>query len=181
VVIVADADEVVRPAALLVLRNCDIPRRVTLRSQFYYYGFQWKHKGEEWAHPQATTYQGDKTIQPADLRNGEGGTPWGAWWEKVDLWNAGWHCSCCFKTVEEMLNKMASFSHTGLNQEVYRDKARIVDRVRKGEDLWDRPSEVYDRIDGNWDLPEPLTRATEKDRFGHMLDRDGPNAGFTDT
>ena len=181
VVVVADVDEIVRPAALMVLRNCDIPRRVTLRSQFYYYGFQWRHTGEEWAHPQATTYHGRDTLMPADLRNGEGGNKIVSWWDKADLWNAGWHCSSCFKTVEDLLNKMASFSHTGLNQDSFRDKIRIVDRVRKGKDLWDREGEVYQRIDGNTDIPELLTWQKERERFGYLLDRDGPNAGFTDT
>lgn len=181
VIIVADVDEIVRPASLMVLRNCDIPRRVTLRSRFYYYGFQWLHKGEEWAHPQATTYDGpSNTISPADLRNGEGGNRIAAWWDKADLWNAGWHCSSCFKTVEDLLNKMSSFSHTGLNQDVFRDKMRIVDRVRKGKDLWDREGNVYQRIEGNTDIPELLTWQKERERFGYLLDRDGPNAGFTD-
>ncbi|KAG0648093.1 hypothetical protein D0Z07_5631 [Hyphodiscus hymeniophilus] len=179
VVIVADVDEVIRPAALLVLRNCDVPKRVTLRSRFYYYGFQWLHIGEEWAHPQATTYQGlGDTILPADLRNGEGGNKIAAWWNKADLWNAGWHCSSCFKTVEDMLDKMASFSHTGLNQEIFRDKVRIVDRVRKGKDLWDREGEVYERIEGNNDVPEFVKN--ERQRFGYLLNRDGPNGGFED-
>ena len=179
VVIVADVDEIIRPAALLVLRNCDIPKRVTLRSQFYYYGFQWLHRGEEWAHPQATIYQGVKdTILPADLRNGEGGNRIAAWWEKADLWNAGWHCSSCFNTVEGLLDKMASFSHTGLNMDVFRDRIRIVDRVRKGQDLWDREGEVYERIEGNRDIPELIKK--EPERFGYLLNRDGPNAGFED-
>lgn len=179
IIIVADVDEIIRPAALLVLRNCDVPRRVTLRSRFYYYGFQWLHRGEEWAHPQATTYQGPgNTVLPADLRNGEGGNRIVAWWDKADLWNAGWHCSSCFKTVEDMLNKMASFSHTALNQEVFRARMRIVDRVRKGKDLWDREGEVYERIEGNSDIPELVKR--ERERFGYLLDRDGPNAGFAD-
>jgi beta-1,4-mannosyl-glycoprotein beta-1,4-N-acetylglucosaminyltransferase len=179
IIVVADVDEIVRPAALMVLRNCDIPRRVTLRSRFYYYGFQWLHRGEEWAHPQATTFQGlGNTILPAALRNGEGGNRVLAWWDKADLWNAGWHCSSCFRTVDELLNKMASFSHTGLNQEVFRDRIRIVDRVRKGRDLWDREGEMYDRIDGNNDIPELVKK--ERGRFGYLIDRDGPNGGFED-
>jgi beta-1,4-mannosyl-glycoprotein beta-1,4-N-acetylglucosaminyltransferase len=179
VVIVADVDEIIRPASLLVLRNCDVPQRVTLRSLFYYYGFQWMHRGEEWAHPQATTYQGPgNTILPADLRNGEGSNRISTWWEQADLWNAGWHCSSCFKTVEDMLTKMASFSHTGLNQEIYRDKMRIVDRVRKGKDLWDREGEVYERLEDKWDIPE-LVKKRPGD-FGYLLNRDGPNAGFVD-
>ena len=179
VIVVADVDEIVRPAALLVLRNCDIPRRVTLRSRFYYYGFQWLHRGEEWAHPQATTYQGQgHTILPADLRNGEGGNTILAWWDKADLWNAGWHCSFCLRTVDEVLNKMASFSDTGLNQDVFRIRIRIVDRVRKGRDLWDREGESYERIEGNNDIPEMVKK--ERSKFGYMIDRDGPNAGFED-
>ena len=178
VIVVADVDEVVRPAALLVLRNCETPRRMTLRSQFFYYGFQWQHRGEEWAHPQATVYQGAATILPSDLRNGEGGNPLLAWWDRADLWNAGWHCSTCFQTAEEVLNKMASFSHTGLNQEVFRDKIRMVDRVRKGKDLWDREGEVYDRVDDHWDIPELVKK--EPARFAYLLDRDGSNAGFVD-
>ena len=180
VLVVADVDEVVRPAALMVLRECNIPPRVTLRSRFYYYGFQWEHRGEEWAHPQATVYKGEDTILPADLRNGEGGNRLVGWWDKADLWNAGWHCSSCFATLEDMLNKMQSFSHTSLNDEKYRDRTRIIDRVRKGLDLWDRKGEVYERRDNNNGVPEFLKGETERKRFGYLLNRDGTNAGFTD-
>ena len=179
VILVSDVDEIPRPASLMLLRNCEIPRRVTLRSRFYYYGFQWMHRGDEWKHPQATIYEGPRdTILPANLRNGEGGNRILAWWDKVDLWNSGWHCSSCFETIEDLLTKMSSFSHTGLNREEYRDRTRIVDRVRKGRDLWDREGEIYQRVDGNGDVPEFLKG--DQGRFKYLLDRDGSNAGFTD-
>lgn len=180
VLIVADVDELVRPATLLVLRECQIPARVTLRSRFYYYGFQWEHRGEEWPHPQATVFRGENTILPADLRNGEGGNRVLGWWEKADLWNSGWHCSSCFAAIGDMLNKMQSFSHTSLNQEKFRDRTRIVDRVRKGLDLWDRPGEIYEWRQNNNDIPDFLKGEEEKKRFGYMLNRDGSDAGFTD-
>lgn len=179
ILIVADVDEIIRPSALLVLHECNIPARLTLRSRFYYYGFQWEHHGEEWAHPQATIFRGARTILPADLRNGEGGSRLVGWWEKAELWNAGWHCSTCFETVGEVLNKMRSFSHTSLNAERFRDRTRIVDRVRKGLDLWDRKGEVYDRRDENADIPEIL-KGEERERFGYLLNRDGSNAAFVD-
>lgn len=47
-----------------------------------------------------------------------------------------------FEKIEDMLTKMSSFSHTGLNKEEFRDRTRIVDRVRKGMDLWDREGEI---------------------------------------
>jgi beta-1,4-mannosyl-glycoprotein beta-1,4-N-acetylglucosaminyltransferase len=179
VILVSDVDEIVRPATLQILRNCDFPPRLTLRSKFFYYGFQFLHAGLEWEHPQATTFQGvSDTILPANLRNGEGSSSLKAWREKADLWNAGWHCSSCFATIEDLLTKMRSFSHMTLNKEEYRDPTGIVDRVRNGLDLWDRKGQTYEKIPDNQDIPEILKSQTEK--FKYLLDREGPNAGFTD-
>ncbi len=54
VIVVADVDELVRPETLVVLKECNYPRRLTLRSDMYYYSYQFLHKGKQWAHPQAT-------------------------------------------------------------------------------------------------------------------------------
>jgi len=179
VILVSDIDEVPRPATLTLLRNCDFPLRLTLRSRFYYYGFQWLHRGQEWAHPQATTYLGaDDTILPQDLRGGHHAPWFGS--GKADLWNAAWHCSSCFATIEEMLLKMKSFSHVEYNEERFREKKRIVEYIRKGKDLWDRWGQWYDRVDKNEDVPAYLKKEGMGERFGYMLDRDGPNAGFVD-
>ncbi|KAK3393727.1 glycosyltransferase family 17 protein [Podospora didyma] len=180
VIVVSDVDEIPRPTTFAVLRDCAFPRRLTLRSRFYYYSFQWRHRGaEEWAHPQATYYEGPiKTLRPNDLRIGDGG--WWPFnrWESADMPNAAWHCSSCFETMEELLTKMRSFAHVSMNAAQYRDRARIADRIRRGKDLWDRPGEEYDRIENNTDVPSFLLQ--NKARFRYMLDRDGPNAGFTD-
>jgi len=178
VLLVSDIDEIVRRATLVLLRNCEFQTRLTLRSQFYYYGFQWLHRGPQWAKPKATIYQGQNTILPADLRNGEGGNRIKAWWDKADLWNAGWHCSTCFETVDEVLLKMDSFSHMLLNKEEFRNRTRIVERIRQGLDLWDREGEIYDRVEDNKDVPEFLK--SDRERFQYLLNRDGPNAGFKD-
>ncbi|KAK4111881.1 glycosyltransferase family 17 protein [Canariomyces notabilis] len=179
VIVVSDVDEIPRPSTLAVLRECQFPRRLTLRSRFYYYSFQYLHRGVEWAHPQATYYQGlRETLLPNDLRLGIGGIWPFKEWEKADFWNASWHCSSCFETIGELLTKMGSFSHISMNAEQYRDRERIADRVRNGKDLWDREGEVYDRIENNLDVPSFLLQ--NKDRFRYMLNRDGPTAGFTD-
>ncbi|KAF2771458.1 hypothetical protein EJ03DRAFT_342215 [Teratosphaeria nubilosa] len=185
VLIVGDIDEVTKPETLFVLRKCAIPERLTLRSHFYYYSFQWLHRGQQWAHPQATIYKGiSSTISPKDLRNGEGPHGWlflgdiQRWWQKSEIWNASWHCSSCLATVAEMQAKMNSFSHSPLNTESNRDGATIVERVRIGLDLFGRPTEVYDRVENNQDVPGYIKHHTQ--RFGYLLDRDGPNAGFTD-
>ncbi|KAJ4414428.1 hypothetical protein N0V82_007935 [Gnomoniopsis sp. IMI 355080] len=132
VLLVADVDELVRPEALLVLRACEIPRRLTIHSELYYYSFQYLHRGLDWPHPQATTYQGlSDTILPSDLRKEDGERHWGylapviRWPEKDDLWNGGWHCSSCLATVDEVLQKVESFSHVFLNARNYRDQGLI--------------------------------------------------------
>lgn len=176
-IIVADVDEIPRPQSLLVLRSCNYPRRLTLASKFYYYSFQFLHTGPEWQHPQATYYEGSNTLKPTNLRNGDGGFPLFRDREKGVLNNAGWHCSSCFATIEEFLNKMASFSHGWMNDAYYRDRDKIADAVREGRDVWGRDHDTFTRIEYNSDMP-PLV--IDEERFRYMVNRDGPSAGFTD-
>lgn len=187
VILVSDVDEIPKPEALNVLRHCNFPDRLTLRSLFYYYSFQWLHVGEQWPHPQATVFHGlSETLTPNELRNGIGGPsswwPFRAslhrWWQKADMWNAAWHCSSCFATLAEMRAKMESFSHTPLNTAENRDETTMLERVRHGEDLFGREGQNYERVDDNQDVPRyVLERKTE---FEYLLDRDGENAGFRD-
>jgi beta-1,4-mannosyl-glycoprotein beta-1,4-N-acetylglucosaminyltransferase len=86
--------------------------------------------------------------------------------------------STCFQNIEEVLTKLSSFSHTSYNKEENRDRTHIVDRVRKGLDLFDRPGEEYERVDNNQDIPEYLRM--NRERFSYLLDRDAWNAGFLD-
>ncbi|RGP67493.1 hypothetical protein FLONG3_8484 [Fusarium longipes] len=179
VILVADVDEVPRPATMLVLRTCNFPRRLTLSSKFYYYSFQFLHNGPEWPFPQATYYKGMReTILPGNLRTGDAGIPLLRDLEKGVLSNAGWHCSSCFATVDQFLNKMASFSHAWMNHESFRDRHHIASAVRQGVDLWGRKEDTFTQIDDNVDLPECLL--DDRDRFRYMLDRDGETAGFID-
>ncbi|KAF2689540.1 glycosyltransferase family 17 protein [Lentithecium fluviatile CBS 122367] len=181
VIIVSDIDEIPRPATVQLLRECHFGRLTTLRSRFYYYSFQWLHRGQEWAHPQATTYHGaDRTILPASLRELDGSVAAVPDSEKQTIWNSAWHCSSCFSTLAEMLVKMKSFSHTNLNAEKFRSKERIVEHIRNGKDLWDRWFQWYARVDDNQDLPEYLKEEAKKGKFMYMIDRDGEGAGFED-
>jgi beta-1,4-mannosyl-glycoprotein beta-1,4-N-acetylglucosaminyltransferase len=190
ILMVSDIDEISKPESLRILRHCDVPDRVTLRSHFYYYSFQWQHVGEQWPHPQATVFHGlDDTLSPNHLRNGIGGIPsrWSwlpgydairRWRQKVDLWDAAWHCSSCFATLAEMRGKMQSFSHTPLNTPENRDENTMLERVRTGQDLYGRVGQEYERVTDNPDVPQYVLQ--NQDRFGYMLDRDGPDAGFKD-
>lgn len=167
VILVSDVDEIPRPDALKALRNCEFPTTVTLHTKMYYYSFQWLKRGD-WPHPQATFYNREKTVLPQDLRTSNGG----------NLYNAGWHCSYCFSTVEEMATKINSFSHAELNREEFKDPDKIVGRVRGGRDMFDRENEHFDRVEDNPDVPKFLVENPEK--FMYLLDRDPLNANFKD-
>lgn len=91
VLLLGDVDEIPRIGTLTALRNCAYPPRVTLRTQMYYYSYQWLHRGDLWHHPQATYFDGPKkTIRPESLRMDKA---------DVELYMSGWHCSSCFGTM----------------------------------------------------------------------------------
>jgi beta-1,4-mannosyl-glycoprotein beta-1,4-N-acetylglucosaminyltransferase len=164
-----------------------MPARLTLRTQFYYYSFQWRHRGLQWPHPDVTVYRDARTIMPNDLRQNLLGDEWRLiaavrrWWDRETLWNAGWHCSSCFATLAEMRTKMQSFSHQGWNTAENRDSRTLINRVRYGEDLFGRPSEQYDKVEDNVDVPSYVSQQyNQKGKFRYLMDRDREGAGFED-
>ncbi len=176
VLLVGDIDELPRTNTLVALRNCAFPPRVTLRSHFYYYSFQWLHRGDQWMHPQATYYNGPKdTISPEELRfsfkKGKA---------NVDLYCAAWHCSSCFPTMEDLKNKITSFSHKGYNQPYFLETDRLLQNVRMGRDMFERERDVFDRVDDNPDVPAFLLRNESRAKYAYLLDRDPSNANFQD-
>nr|OQO31632.1 hypothetical protein B0A51_00784 [Rachicladosporium sp. CCFEE 5018] len=192
VLIVSDMDELLRHGTLLALKYCTIPARLTLRSQFYYYSFEWKHRGEQWAYPEATVFRSSvlDTIAPNNLRMNllsPGFRPLAAyrrWRDHATLWDAGWHCSSCFRTIREVQTKMQSFSHQGWNTPENRDARRIAERVRKGEDLFGREGERYEKVDPFMDMPfyvrHMYMEGPEDARIKYLVNRTGKDAGFED-
>jgi beta-1,4-mannosyl-glycoprotein beta-1,4-N-acetylglucosaminyltransferase len=172
IILVSDVDEIPRPESLDTLRNCIFPAKVTLRSLFYYYSFQWLHAGDEWPYPQATFYNGDKTVKPQDLRNEPGNK------DAIRMPNAAWHCSYCFSKIDDVVKKLKSFSHIEYSTEEYTNRKKILHRFRHGIDLFDRPGERYDFIRDNQDVPIFLKENSEK--FKYMLNRDPPSGNFID-
>ncbi|KAK1982693.1 family 17 glycosyltransferase [Colletotrichum cereale] len=168
VLIVSDVDEIPKPEILRALRNCDIPPRVTIHSRIYYYSYQWLARND-WPHPQATVYRGSDTVLPDDLRNNANDHHFN---------HGGWHCSYCFSTVEEMAQKINSFSHDELNKPEYKDPDWVVDVARRGLDIFGRGDSNFDRMEGNRDVPDYVR--DNSDKFKYLLDRDPPNGNFRD-
>ena len=185
VLIVGDVDEIPKPDTVAVLRSCDIPDRMTLRSQFYYYSFQWRHFGKQWAHPQATVFHGlAKTLSPVDLSHCIGGqrsriplySAFIRWWHKSELWDATWHCRSCFANVAEAQSEVEGFSHSDLKTLDDKRADTNLERFRTKQDLFGRPGQRYAKIEHNRDVPQYILDNSQ--RFSYLLDRGGPNAGF---
>jgi beta-1,4-mannosyl-glycoprotein beta-1,4-N-acetylglucosaminyltransferase len=173
VIIVGDVDELVRPSVLSVLRNCDFPRRVRLRTKIYYYSFQWLSQGRgygDWDHPDATFYTDyETTIRPQSLRDNAA---------DVEVWNAGWHCSFCLPSLADIVKKITSFSHTEMNRPEIVDPKSILERVRMGLDVFARGGSDCHRVEDNGDVPAFLLE--NKERFAYALDRDPVDGNFVD-
>ena len=170
VIIVSDVDEIPYPETVEKLRNCEFPERTGLLSRFFLYSFQLHRTDFEWFHPQATFWQGEKTILPESLRM-EGQT--------YQFPSAAWHCTSCFPTVAEMITKVESFSHQEYDKTEFKDPDQIVRRVREGIDVFDRKEIPYERVE-KADLDAPKYLLQHSERFAYLLDRDPKDANFVD-
>ncbi|POS78734.1 glycosyltransferase family 17 [Diaporthe helianthi] len=204
VLLVSDVEELVRPDTMKVLRNCHIPERMTIRTRKYWYSFQWfkiekrkdpareskenyndedpprdkEQKREEdfdgatpewWPHPQATLYQGPETILPNDLRKQRGE-------DYYVFGNGGWTCQLCYGMIADTLVKAGQHGLIWHDGPHWKAAGRIVDRVRRGVDLFDRAN--LSRIEFNPDIPSYLQDNTH--RFPWMLNRNPLDANFKD-
>ena len=82
--------------------------------------------------------------------------------------------------MADLKNKITSFSHKHYNQPYYLETSRLLQSVRRGEDLFERAGEMYDRVDDNPDVPAFLKSDINRQKFAYMLDRDPENASFQD-
>ncbi len=78
--------------------------------------------------------------------------------------------------TRELKNKITSFSPAVYNQPYFLDTQRLLQKVRRGEDLFEREGQMYDRIDDNPDVPTYLQTEENRKRFAYVLDRDPQNA-----
>ena len=173
VIIVGDVDELIRAPVFTALRNCAFPRRTRLHTSIYYYSFQWLSQGQGnglWVHPDVTYFNGfEDTILPQSLRDDA---------SETEVWNAGWHCSFCFPSLEEIVRKVKSFSHTEMVRPEILDPEAILERVRMGLDMFGRDGSDCHRVDGNDDVPQFLLK--NKERYAYALNRDPVHANFVD-
>lgn len=120
----SDVDEIISRDTLALLTTCQsYPSPLHLNVKNYRYGFAFPLPDAGYWRPKVITH--DPTSTWDTLAYGHGRAA------DVMLEDAGWHCSWCFRTLEEMRIKMLGYSHN--------------DRVRNRKDLLD-PVKLRQRV-----------------------------------
>ena len=121
---VADADEIPKPEVLAALKVCggwSYP--IALELVLFYYSYN-NIALPVWGHPNLELWRGNQTVLAHDLRGSEGRA-------RTKLKTAGWHCSWCFNRVEDMLWKLAAYSHNEHDTPDARSLPNVIKRVSK--------------------------------------------------
>ncbi len=96
IVIMSDLDEIPTPHTLSLLKQCsDWPSPIHLQMKNYRYSFEFPILDDGYWRPKAVRWGGDSTSNYNHAKGGD-----------VMLANTGWHCSWCFRYIEDIQFKM---------------------------------------------------------------------------
>ncbi|CAF1290412.1 unnamed protein product [Adineta steineri] len=175
----SDVDEIPKAHFLYLLNACELPKpfpSLVLVCAYYYYSFEFRRQGGAIDGPTVSFLAGNRTNRTT--------SPDGKYvrderFSYQPMPSACYHCSWCFDRINLTRSKLASFSHSELNRAEYHTQEHIIDRYRHGKDLFNRPSEIYIRIENNDEIPELIKAQPE--RFSYLINRAAlVNAGFRD-
>lgn len=130
-VVMSDADEIPSRHTAALLRWCDgVPPVLHLELRQYLYSFEFPVDSGSW---RATAHLFQRGTQYRHSRQGE-----------LLLADAGWHCSFCFRWIEDFVFKMRAYSHADrARRRRHLDPERIQGIICRGEDLFDMLPEEY--------------------------------------
>ena len=126
-IIMADVDEIPSLHTLQLLKKCNSPN-IHLQLRNYLYSFEFQIDFESWRskvvrHPFPYSHSRATDLILAD---------------------SGWHCSFCFRTINEFVFKMRAYSHADrVHSERFLDHHRIQEIICKGSDIYDLVPEVH--------------------------------------
>jgi beta-1,4-mannosyl-glycoprotein beta-1,4-N-acetylglucosaminyltransferase len=130
--ILCDLDEIPVRESVMLFKTCDIPHEtVHFQMRKYTYSFEFEvpifwydSRIVLWKHGHSST------------RRGIG--------SDITLADSGWHCSFCFKYVEDFTFKMTAFSHADRVWSPHLlEHERVQDKICKGEEIFEYLPEVY--------------------------------------
>ncbi|RWV88468.1 hypothetical protein GW17_00049440 [Ensete ventricosum] len=131
VVIMSDADEIPSTDTIKLLQWCDgVPPVMHLELRHYMYSFEFPVDYSSW---RATAHMFHPGTRYRHSRQTD-----------LILADAGWHCSFCFRTMEEFVFKMTAYSHADRVRRLsFLDHSRIQKIICEGRDLFDMLPEEY--------------------------------------
>ncbi|KAJ6857535.1 hypothetical protein NC651_039061 [Populus alba x Populus x berolinensis] len=130
-IIMSDADEIPSPHTLKLLQWCDeIPHAMHLELKHYMYSFEFPVDYSSWR----------ATVQIFGPRTGYRHS------RQTDLIlsDSGWHCSFCFRRLQEFVFKMTAYSHADrVRRNEFLNYSRIQKIICSGDDLFDMLPEEH--------------------------------------
>ncbi|KAB1199377.1 Beta-1,4-mannosyl-glycoprotein 4-beta-N-acetylglucosaminyltransferase [Morella rubra] len=131
ILIMSDTDEIPSPHTVKLVQWCDgVPSVMHLELRHYMYSFEFPVDYSSW---RATThifgpYTHYKHSRQTDLIFSD----------------AGWHCSFCFRRIQEFVFKMTAYSHADrVKRREFLGYSRIQKLICRGNDLFDMLPEEY--------------------------------------
>ncbi|CAL1697134.1 unnamed protein product [Somion occarium] len=144
-VIFADVDEIPSAHSIRLLQTCDAPSPLHLQLRNFVYSFEWPLGLNSW---RAQVHKWVKAnSRYMHSKSGD-----------VALADAGWHCSFCFRTLDEFVLKMKGYSHSDrIGGDVsLLSHERIQRVICEGKDIFNMLPEAYSYKDLlAWMTPEP--------------------------
>ncbi|ESK93626.1 glycosyl transferase family 17 protein [Moniliophthora roreri MCA 2997] len=130
-VIMSDLDEIPSAHTIRLLKACDFGDTIHLQLKNYVYSFEWLLGMNSWR--VSVQLWSDKSYYRHSMSTNR------------MLADAGWHCSFCFRTIPEYIQKMKGFSHSdriGGNMDLLNPK-KIQERICSGKDIFGMLPEAY--------------------------------------
>ena len=130
--IMSDVDEIPSAHTINLLRSCDgIPPIMHLQLRDYLYSFEY--------------FQGYGSWRSSVHIYEKGKTRYGHYRQSDELFvDAGWHCSFCFRHINDFIFKMKAYSHSDrVRFARYLNATRIQDVICRGADLFDMLPEEH--------------------------------------
>ncbi|EPQ56155.1 glycosyl transferase [Gloeophyllum trabeum ATCC 11539] len=131
-VIYSDVDEIPSAHTIKLLQHCSAPSPLHLQMSEYLYSFEWPAGKVSWR-------------AQVHLWNKEGGFGYGHS-QVADhmLADSGWHCTFCFRYIDEFVTKMKGYSHADrVTDKSLLEPDRIQEVVCSGDDIFGMLPEAY--------------------------------------
>ena len=145
VVLISDADEIIKSSLLKKITEHTIPARIDVKQYFWNFNWQVPSHCDQGARPVVCAKHSLKNNTPQELRA----------MPLPVIPDGGWHFSF-FAESDKIRNKIESFAHTEYNSEEYKNSEAILYRIENGIDPFDRFPLKYCWIDDSY--PECIVR-----------------------